>query len=86
MTQEEKERLSREIICARELGDITLLGVKLEHLDFLLAENDRLNRIMPRIGETCKHRDTYTERCADDNLYCMLKDGKCRNNGWELKE
>ena len=54
----------------------------LGHLDTIIEQKkiiDRLTRIMPHIGETCK--------CFD---YCKVNNcesrGFCQNDKWELKE
>lgn len=47
------------------------------------AEIDRLNRIMPHIGETCKWNFASTKCKADKHILC---DAPCINGEWELKE
>lgn len=63
--------------------------MRLADIHDLQAETDRLNRIMPHTGETCKHQMMESDLlCVCDkekNLTCE-DHMDCFNKKWELKE
>ena len=58
-------------------------------MEALMKENERLNRIMPHVGETCKYQGLDDE----SDLVCFVSDSDictdwklCFNNKWKLRQ